>query len=163
VLELGLGALPDFLELNHDSNIRDLPNVPSLTKAFPLSLTRGRTLAHFHSFYNNGRELPTLAKREKQAHLWISPLDATSRNILHGVAISIFNQRGMMSGRAHVTEKIAAGTVWMRDGWPGLNSLSEGKALLPDAAVDRFAFSAGQATYDGRVEVARDEAYPWNS
>ncbi len=160
---LGLGALPDFLEPRQYSNSRDSPNDPSLTKAFPLSLAHGRTLAHFHSFYNNGRELPTLAKREKQPQLWISPLDASSRNILHGAAIRIFNQRGMMSARAHVTEKIAASTVWIRDGWTGLNSLSEGKAVLPDAAVDRFSFSAGQATYDCRVEVARDEASPGNS
>jgi hypothetical protein len=26
--------------------------------------------------------------------------------------------------------------------------------VLPDAAVDLFAFSAGQATFDARVEVA---------
>ena len=46
------------------------------------------------------------------------------------------------------------GTVWMRDGWPGLNRLTAGAAVLPDAAVDLFAFSAGQATFDAMVEVA---------
>jgi hypothetical protein len=42
----------------------------------------------------------------------------------------------------------------MRDGWTGLNRLTAGSAVLPDAAVDLFAFSAGQATFDAMVEVA---------
>ena len=42
----------------------------------------------------------------------------------------------------------------MRDGWPGLNRLTDGAPVLPDAAVDLFAFSAGQATFDAMVEVA---------
>jgi len=42
----------------------------------------------------------------------------------------------------------------MRDGWPGLNALTDGRAVLPDAAVDHFAFSAGQARYDAAVEVS---------
>jgi hypothetical protein len=42
----------------------------------------------------------------------------------------------------------------LRDGWPGLNSLTAAAPVLPDAAVDAFAFSAGQATFEARVEVA---------
>ena len=42
----------------------------------------------------------------------------------------------------------------MRDGWPGLNRLTAGDSVLPDAAVDLFGFSAGQATFDAMVEVA---------
>ncbi len=61
-------------------------------------------------------------------------------------AIRIFNARGDMAAQARVTDRIPAGTVWMRDGWPGLNRLTAGAPVLPDAAVDLFAFSAGQAT-----------------
>ena len=46
------------------------------------------------------------------------------------------------------------GTVWMRDGWPNLNRLTGGGPVLPDAAVDLFSFSAGQASFDAMVEVA---------
>jgi hypothetical protein len=41
----------------------------------------------------------------------------------------------------------------MRDGWAGLNTLTGGQAVLPNIAVDLFGFSAGQATFDARVEV----------
>ena len=54
-----------------------------------------------------------------------------------------------------MTERIPPGTVWMRDGWTGLNRLTSGAPCLPDEAVDTFAFSAGQAAFDATVEVAR--------
>ncbi len=41
----------------------------------------------------------------------------------------------------------------MRDGWTGLNRLTDGEAALPDHAVDVFGFSGGQASFDARVEV----------
>ena len=136
-----------------------LPPLPvhdggSPNQAYALTLTQGRTLTHFHSFYNNGRELPSLARREAEPSLWISPADAATRNVADGAAIRIYNERGDLKAKAHVTDRIPAGTVWMRDGWPGLNRLTAGAAVLPDAAVDLFAFSAGQATYDAMVEVA---------
>jgi len=42
----------------------------------------------------------------------------------------------------------------MRDGWEGLNRLTSGQAVLPNAAVDLFGFSAGQAAFAAMVEVA---------
>jgi anaerobic selenocysteine-containing dehydrogenase len=38
-----------------------------------------------------------------------------------GDPIRVYNERGEMHARAHVTEDVPAGTVWMRDGWLGLN------------------------------------------
>ena len=111
-------------------------------------------MTHFHSFYNNGKVLPTLARREADPTLWISETDATTRKLTDGSAIRIFNARGDMMARAHVTDRIPAGTVWMRDGWPGLNRLTSGAAVLPDAAVDLFEFSAGQSSFGAMVEVA---------
>ncbi len=137
-----------------------LPPLPSVdveastASAYPLTLTQGRTLTHFHAFYNNGSELPTLARRESEAQLWVAIADAADRGLTDGAAIRIFNQRGELSARARVSDRIPAGTVWMRDGWPGLNRLTAGTAVLPDAAVDLFAFSAGQASFDARVDVA---------
>jgi anaerobic selenocysteine-containing dehydrogenase len=139
-LRLGLPALPEW----------QAPRAPD----FPLALTQGRTIGHFHGFYNNGRELPTLARRESEPQVWISVADAAARGLADGAAIRVWNARGELAARAHVTDRIPAGTLWLRDGWPGLNVLTEGAPVLPDAAADRFAFSAGQSTFDARVEVA---------
>ncbi len=123
---------------------------------FPLVFRQGRTLTQFHGFYDHGRALPTLARLDPEPTLWIAPRDAAARGIADGDRISIANERGRLGARAHVTARIPAGTVWMRDGWDGLNRLTSGAPILPDDAVDLFPFSAGQAAYDARVEVSRD-------
>ena len=138
-----------------------LPALPGWTGAsdmeadsrYPLTLSQGRTLAHFHSFYNNGRELPTLARRELEPRVWISTADASARGLTDGAPIRVHNAHGELHARAQVTERIPNGTLWLRDGWPGLNALTDSASVLPDAAVDRFAFSAGQSTFNARVEV----------
>jgi len=121
---------------------------------YPLTLCQGRTLTHFHSFYDHGRALPSLARLDPVPRLWISPLDATARGLQDGVPIRIYNARGELQAYAQVTERIPSGTVWMRDGWEGLNRLTSGAPAIPDEAVDIFPFSAGQAAFDAMVEVA---------
>jgi anaerobic selenocysteine-containing dehydrogenase len=138
---LGLPPLPVYEEL------------PS--SGYPLAFRQGRTLTHFHGFYDHGQALPTLAKADPEPALWISPADAGARGLDDGAAIRIYNDRGEFQARAHVTHKIPAGTVWMRDGWGGLNRLTAGGPAIPDEAVDAFGFSAGQSAFDAMVEVAR--------
>jgi anaerobic selenocysteine-containing dehydrogenase len=122
-------------------------------RSYPLALRQGRTLTHFHGFYDHGRALPTLAAADPEPALWISPADAARRGVIDGGAIRIANARGEMRARARVTPRVPAGTVWMRDGWAGLNELTSGAPAIPDAAVDAFGFSAGQAAYEACVEV----------
>jgi anaerobic selenocysteine-containing dehydrogenase len=139
-VELGLPPLPVY------------EAVPDTTPH--LVLAQGRTLTHFHSFYDHGRVLPTLAKLDPEPCVWISPADAAARQIEDGREIRLVNERGVLQARAYVTERVPAGTVWMRDGWLGLNCLTSGEACLPDAAVDLFPFAAGQATFEALVEAA---------
>jgi anaerobic selenocysteine-containing dehydrogenase len=127
----------------------DLP-----ASAYPLTFRQGRTLNHFHGFYDHGRALPSLAAADPEPVLWISHADADARRLSDGAAIRLFNERGEMRARARVTDAIGAGTVWMRDGWEGLNTLTSGRAVVPDDAVDIFHFGAGQASFDAAVEVA---------
>ena len=124
---------------------------------YPLAFRQGRTLTQFHGFYEHGLALPTLARLDPEPLLWIAPADAAARGIADGAPIRIFNERGEFAARAKVTDRVPAGTVWMRDGWPGLNRLTSGAPSIPDEAVDTFAFSAGQAAFDAMVEVA-----PWD-
>jgi len=137
---LGLPALPVFQSAAPD--------------AYPLRLCNGRTLTHFHAFYDRGRALPSLAHADPDPLLWISFQDAKGRGIAEGDGIRIFNARGEMRSRAHVTDRIPAGTVWIRDGWDGLNTLTSGEPVLPDAAVDLFGFSGGQADFEASVDVS---------
>ena len=137
---LGLPPLPVFEPLASD--------------AYPLRLRQGRTLTHFHGFYDHGRALPTLAAADPEPVLWMAPSDAAARRLDDGAPVVVKNARGEMTARAHVTARVPPGTVWMRDGWSGLNTLTSGDPILPDAAVDALGFSAGQAAFDARVEVS---------
>ena len=137
---LGLPALPVFAPLPETS--------------YPLTFRQGRTLTQFHGFYDHGQALPTLARLDPEPVLWISLADGAARGLVDGAMIRLYNDRGEMKARAHLTDKVSPGTVWMRDGWTGLNRLTGGEAVLPDHAVDVFGFSGGQASFDARVEVA---------
>jgi len=86
--------------------------------------------------------------------LWISPADAVARGVTDGAAIRIHNERGALEARARVTDKVPAGTVWMRDGWRGVNDLTSGAQAVPDEACALFPFTVGQSAYDARVEVS---------
>lgn len=118
-----------------------------------LTLAHGRTFAHFHSFYDHARALPTLADRETDPDLWIAPEDAEARDIADGEPIEMSNARGTFTARAKVTRRIPRGTVWIRDGWPGLNVLTDGASVLPETALSEFPFSVGQNGFGARVEI----------
>ncbi len=137
--DMGIPALPMPVDLG---GIKD-----------GLILAHGRTFGHFHSFYDHAQALPTLAAREDQADLWIAPQDAADRGILDADPIELSNARGSFNARAKVTPRIPKGTVWIRDGWPGLNTLTDATSVLPLAALDAFAFSVGQSSYHARIEV----------
>jgi anaerobic selenocysteine-containing dehydrogenase len=130
-----------------------MPPVPGASD-YPLRFSQGRTLSHFHGFYDHGQALPALAALNGEPEVWLAIADAEARRVSDGDAIRIFNDRGTFRARAHVTDKIPAGVVWTHDGWAGLNALTSGRPVLPDAAVDLFHFSAGQSAFDARVEVA---------
>jgi anaerobic selenocysteine-containing dehydrogenase len=135
-----------------------LPPLPAYEAMAPpdgrLVFRQGRTLTHFHGFYDHGRVLPSLAAVDSGPVLWISPDDAAARGVADGTPIRIHNERGEFEATARVTAKMPRGTVWMRDGWEGLNRLTSGEALIPDDAVDLFSFGAGQAAFEAYVEVS---------
>jgi anaerobic selenocysteine-containing dehydrogenase len=138
---LGLPALPVYEAL-------------PAADAYPLAFRQGRSLTQFHSFYDHGQALPTLARLDPEPVLWLAPTDARARGVEDGAAIRVFNAQGAFAARARVTERVPAGTVWMRDGWTGLNRLTSGRPSVPDEATEVFPFSAGQSAFDATVEVA---------
>jgi len=148
------GKLEFYSERAAASGLSPLPEwTPRPRSRFPLELRMGRSINHFHSFYDSGRALPSLVRRDKQPQLWISPGDAGERNIVDQQAILMRNERATFAARAHVTDRIPRGTVWIHDGWPGLNDLTNATACLTDAAAQLFPFSTGQSAFDAFIEV----------
>jgi anaerobic selenocysteine-containing dehydrogenase len=139
-VELGLPALP-------------IPAEPAPVGG--LALRNGRTLTHFHGFYDHGRALPSLARADPEPVVWIAPDDAAARGIEDGAQVEIASPHGRSLLRAMVTDRVPPGTMWSRSGWEQLNRLTSDEPSLPDAAVGLFSFSAGQAAYAAPVEVGR--------
>jgi anaerobic selenocysteine-containing dehydrogenase len=123
---------------------------------FPLQLGQGRTLTHFHSFYDNGRALPSLAKVNTAPELWVNAADAARRGIAAGARVRVFNDGGAIEALARVGDEVPPGVVWLRDGWFGLNHLTSGApTLTPEAGdlIDPLYFPGGQAAYSARLEI----------
>ncbi len=156
---LTFGTPSGSVELRSSEAARlGLPELPTYTPpardTYPLQFTQGRTLNHFHGFFDHGRALPTLARAEPEPRLWIAPGDAAARGIADGDGVRLHNARGEMAAVASVTDRVPAGTVWMRDGWLGINNLTDPGRAVPDAATRAY-FPAGSARFDSRVEVTR--------
>ena len=147
------GKIEFFSERAKAMGLPPLPMPPNEPPVDGLALAHGRTFAQFHSFFDHGRALPTLAAREADPELWVAPSDALAREITDGDWIEISNARGSFCARAKVTRRMPEGTVWMRDGWPDLNTLTDGSSVLPEAALSAFPFSVGQNNYGARVEI----------
>lgn len=144
------------------AQLAGLAPLPSYTRpadeAYPLRFCQGRTLTAFHSFFDEGQALPTLAKANTEAQLWLHPEDAKQRNITSGAAIIVSNQRGQFEATAYVTEDIVPGAVWMRDGWARINRVTSGTPIVALAANNIVpGIPGGQAAYDAWVEVAAKE------
>src|SRR3989442_3631907 len=121
--------------------------------SYPLAFRQGRTLTQFHGFYEHGRALPTLAKADPEPYLWIAPSDAAARGVGDGAPVRLYNERGEFQAPARVTDKIPAGTAWMRDGWDRLNRLTSGRPSIPDPALALFPFGAGPAAFYAMIHV----------
>jgi anaerobic selenocysteine-containing dehydrogenase len=130
-----------------------MPGAPPADADFPLLLSQGRTLTHFHAFYDHGQALPLLAERDPGPLLWMSPPDAARRHLADGAPIRVYNNRGDFTAVVHVTDRVPAGVVWMHDGSVGLNRVTSGDPALPEAALNLFHFTVGQSQYEATVEV----------
>jgi formate dehydrogenase major subunit len=86
---------------------------------FPLVLTSGRRLTHYHTRTQTGR-CEGLNDILPEEYLEINPADATARGLAHGDMARAFSRRGETEVRAWVTDRVPQGTVFMafhfRDG-----------------------------------------------
>ena len=149
------GKIEFYSKTAEEHGLPPLPSYQARPESdYPLELRTGRTLNHFHSFYDHARALPSLHKQEKGPTLWISTADADARGINDGDAIQIYNERGKCAAFAQTTDKVPEGVIWMHDGWPDFNTLTSGSSSVPDSAVNLFPFTVGQAAFDAAVEVS---------
>jgi formate dehydrogenase major subunit/formate dehydrogenase alpha subunit len=79
---------------------------------YPLVLSTGRTLYHYNSATMTMRESGITDKQE-DPFFEISPDDASALGIGDGEWARLVSRRGDLQARAHVTERVFPGLVWM--------------------------------------------------
>ena len=81
-------------------------------KDFPLILTTGRLLFHWHTGTMTRRS-PTLTSQINEPYVEIHPTDAARIGIRLGQTVRVTSRRGSITLKADVTERIKEGTVFI--------------------------------------------------
>ena len=117
---------------------------------FPLELIARKADNFLNSTFSN---LPSMQQLETTGQLEIAPADAGCRGIKDGDHVRVFNRRGEVQLRAHVSENVQPGVVSARLNWaklsPGFQSINS----LTSARLSDMGKSA--TFYSVLVEVER--------
>jgi len=79
---------------------------------YPLVLTTGRELVHYHTG-TMSRQAPGLNALVPEGRLELSPEDAATLGIEHGERIRVIGRRGVIEPVAWVTDRVSPGLVFM--------------------------------------------------
>jgi anaerobic selenocysteine-containing dehydrogenase len=117
----GLGPLPVYVPPAESPETS-----PTVARRYPLRLL---TLKRHYSINSSYGALPVLLRAEPEPMLELHVDDAQVRGIAEGQAVRVWNDRGSVSYRAHLTDRVRPGTVaapfgpWMHAG-ASVNSLT---------------------------------------
>ena len=141
----GLDLLPEYVP-PYESEERD----PELVRRFPLALISPPAHEFLNSSFVN---VASLRRSDGRPTLEIHADDATTRGIVAGARVSIFNDRGSFSAEAVITDRVRPGVVsapsvwWPKMTVDGTNANHTTSQALTD-------IGAGATFYDNMVEVS---------
>lgn len=106
---------------------------------YPLILTTGRVLYHYHTGTMTRRSGP-LDWVEPRGYVEINPADAVAAGILDDRAVVIESRRGLVRTRAKITDNVPKGTIFLAFHWreAPANMLTQDFALDPVAKIPEY-------------------------
>lgn len=124
--------------LGHFEPMDFLPPVELPDESYPLLLTTGRVLWHYHTG-SLTRRAQGLAAIYPEGLVEMHPEDAARLNVENGEVVSVASRRGAVNVKADVTDKIQPGVVFMTFHFPdsAANFLTN-PALDPVAKIPEF-------------------------
>jgi predicted molibdopterin-dependent oxidoreductase YjgC len=110
---------------------------------YPLVLTTGRVLYHYHSGTMTRRSGP-LHWREPRGFAEINALDAEEINLKDGFAVVIKSRHGEVRTKARISETVPPGTVFLAFHWreAPANVLTQDHTLDPIAKIPEYKVTA---------------------
>jgi anaerobic dimethyl sulfoxide reductase subunit A len=153
IYSTALAAKPDPYGLGH------IPAIPTWISPFetdtryPLKLCTPKSRARTHSVHDNQ---PKLARVDRD-DVWLHPEDARMRGIEDGERVRVFNDRGATVLPARVTERIARGTVSIKEGaWFTPDATGMDTKGCANVLTDDRSAPCGATTYNtNQVDVVR--------
>jgi predicted molibdopterin-dependent oxidoreductase YjgC len=106
---------------------------------YPLILTTGRVLYHYHTGTMTRRSGP-LSWVEPRGYVEIHPEDAAAVDVLDDRAVFINSRRGSVKTRARISENVPQGTIFLAFHWreAPANMLTQDFALDPVAKIPEY-------------------------
>jgi predicted molibdopterin-dependent oxidoreductase YjgC len=110
---------------------------------YPLILSTGRVLYHYHSGTMTRRSEP-LDWMEPKGYVEIHPVDAEAINLKDGYAVVIQSRRGEVRTRARINETVLPGTIFLAFHWreAPANVLTQDHTLDPTAKIPEYKVAA---------------------
>jgi predicted molibdopterin-dependent oxidoreductase YjgC len=108
-------------------------------KEYPLILTTGRVLYHYHTGTMTRRSGP-LSWVEPRGYVEINAEDAAAVEVLDNRAVVVKSRRGTVRTRAKISERVPPGTVFLAFHWreAPANMLTQDFALDPVAKIPEY-------------------------
>jgi predicted molibdopterin-dependent oxidoreductase YjgC len=106
---------------------------------YPLILTTGRVLYHYHTGTMTRRSGP-LSWVEPRGYVEINAEDAAAVDVLDNRAVVVTSRRGTVRTRAKISESVPPGTVFLAFHWreAPANMLTQDFALDPVAKIPEY-------------------------
>lgn len=103
---------------------------------YPLILSTGRMLYHYHSGTMTRRSGP-LSWREPRGYVEVNPTDAAAIDLQDNFAVVVKSRRGTVRTRARISERVPPGTVFLAFHWreAPANMLTHDFALDPVSKI----------------------------
>jgi predicted molibdopterin-dependent oxidoreductase YjgC len=122
---------------------------------YPLILSTGRVLYHYHSGTMTRRSKP-LDWREPSGYVEVNAEDAAAINLKNEQSVVIKSRRGTVSTRAIISDRVPPGTIFLAFHWreAPANILTQDHTLDPVAKIPEYKISAV------RLEVPEKERQP---
>ena len=135
------------------------PPAESVSPEYPLILTTGRVLEHFHTG-SMSRRSKVLDKLHPNGAVDIHPDDALNLGVVDGDLMTVSSDRGKIEVPVHVTDKTAPGLAFMAFHWKEspANVLTN-PAVDPAAKIPEFKVSAVKAVLAVLDRAAEDNAF----